>query len=233
MKKLIGLIAVAIIMSMAACTENTPGPIVEKALNNFINGDYEAFADVVDFGEDSLPENDVKKIKNTAISTFKKVYEGIKNGNDEQEKKKLLKSCKVLDEQIDGNEAVVEVELTTVGGDVKNSKIFLKKNKAGEWKIKNAQDIMPQAKPAQGNVSGAAANTRTTTATDSVASSAEGADSLNFSKEDLVGALKEAGLDSVSDSEVQELMDALNQIDPTELDNAMKELDGLLKETGK
>ena len=109
MKKLIGLIAVAIIMSMAACTENTPGPIVEKALNNFINGDYEAFADVVDFGEDSLPENDVKKIKNTAISTFKKVYEGIKNGNDEQEKKKLLKSCKVLDEQIDGNEAVVEV----------------------------------------------------------------------------------------------------------------------------
>lgn len=148
MKKLIGFISAAVILMMAACTKDAPGPIVEKAMNDMINGNYEAFIDACDLGEDSLPADQVKQGKELAISILKKTIDGIKQGNDEEAKKKLPKSCKVLDEQIDGDNAVVEVEVTSEGGETSNSKIQLKKNKEGKWKIKNQNDIIPQA-PAQ------------------------------------------------------------------------------------
>ena len=145
MKKLIGFISAAVILMMAACTKDAPGPIVEKAMNDMINGNYEAFIDACDLGEDSLPADQVKQGKELAISMLKKTMDGIKEGKDEEAKKKLPKSCKVLDEQIDGDKAVVELEITSVGGETSNSKIQLKKNKAGVWKISNSNDIMPQA----------------------------------------------------------------------------------------
>lgn len=145
MKKLIGFISAAVILMMAACTKDAPGPIVEKAMNDMINGNYEAFIDACDLGEDSLPADQVKQGKDLAISMLKKTMDGIKEGKDEEAKKKLPKSCKVLDEQIDGDKAVVELEITSVGGETSNSKIQLKKNKAGVWKISNSNDIMPQA----------------------------------------------------------------------------------------
>lgn len=145
MKKLIGFISAAVILMMAACTKDAPGPIVEKAMNDMINGNYEAFIDACDLGEDSLPADQVKQGKELAISMLKKTMDGIKEGKDEEAKKKLPKSCKVLDEQIDGDKAVVELEITSVGGETSNSKIQLKKNKAGAWKISNSNDIMPQA----------------------------------------------------------------------------------------
>ncbi len=145
MKKLIGFISAAVILMMAACTKDAPGPIVEKAMNDMINGNYEAFIDACDLGEDSLPADQVKQGKELAISMLKKTMDGIKEGKDEEAKKKLPKSCKVLDEQIDGDKAIVELEITSVGGETSNSKIQLKKNKAGVWKISNSNDIMPQA----------------------------------------------------------------------------------------
>ena len=145
MKKLIGFISAAVILMMAACTKDAPGPIVEKAMNDMINGNYEAFIDACDLGEDSLPADQVKQGKELAISMLKKTMDGIKEGKDEEAKKKLPKSCKVLDEQIDGDKADVELEITSVGGETSNSKIQLKKNKAGVWKISNSNDIMPQA----------------------------------------------------------------------------------------
>mgnify|MGYP002621776585 CR=1 FL=1 len=144
MKKLIGFISVAIIL-MAACTKDAPGPIVEKAMNDMINGNYEAFMDACDLGEDSLPADQVKQGKDMAVQILKKTIDGIKEGKDEDAKKKLPKSCKVLDEKIDGDNAIVEIEVTSEGGDTSNSKIELKKNKAGAWKIKNSNDIMPAA----------------------------------------------------------------------------------------
>ena len=132
-------------LMIAACTKDAPGAIVEKAMNDMINGNYEAFMDACDLGEDSLPSDQVKQGKELAISMLKKTIDGIKQGNDEEAKKKLPKRCKVLDEHIDGDNAVVEIEITSVGGDSSYSKIQLKKNNAGTWKITNSNDIMPQA----------------------------------------------------------------------------------------
>lgn len=146
MKKLLGFISVAIIVMMAACgKQGGPGAIVEDAVNNMINGKYEAFLDACNCGEDSLPAEQVKQGKDMAISILKKTIDGVKQGQDEEAKKKLPASCKVLDEKVDGDEAVVELEITSVGGEASNSKVFLKKNKAGEWKIENSNDIMPSA----------------------------------------------------------------------------------------
>ena len=145
MKKLIGFISAAVILMMAACTKDAPGPIVEKAMNDMINGNYEAFIDACDLGEDSLPADQVKQGKELAISMLKKTMDGIKEGKDEEAKKKLPKSCKVLDEQIDGDKAVVELEITSVGGETSNSKIQLKKKRVmsyyfvrikGAWMMK-------------------------------------------------------------------------------------------------
>jgi hypothetical protein len=145
MKKLIGFISVAIIVLMAACSKDAPGPIVEKAMNDMINGNYEAFINACDCGEDSLPADQVKQAKQMAVSMLEKTMKGVKEGTDEEAKKKLPKSCKVLDEKIDGDNAVVELEITSEGGETNNAKIQLKKNKAGEWKISNSNDIMPSA----------------------------------------------------------------------------------------
>ncbi len=145
MKKLIGFISAAMILMVAACTKDNPGAIVEKAMNDMINGNYEAFVEACDLGEDSLPADQVKQAKQMTVSILEKTMKGVKEGKDEEAKKKLPKSCKVLDEKIDGDNAVVELEITSEGGDVSNSKITLKKNKAGAWKIANSNDIMPQA----------------------------------------------------------------------------------------
>ena len=147
MKKLIGFISVAIaIMVAASCgSGNTPGAIVEKAMNDMINGNYDAFIDACDCGEDSLPADQVAQAKQMTKSLLEKTMKGVKEGTDEEAKKKLPKSCKVLNEDVKENEATVELEITSEGGETSTGKIRLKKNKAGDWKISNSSDMMPAA----------------------------------------------------------------------------------------
>ena len=147
MRKLIGFISVAIaIMVAASCgSGNTPGAIVEKAMNDMINGNYDAFIEACDLGEDSLPADQVNMAKQTMKSLLEKTMKGVKEGKDEEAKKKLPKSCKVLSEDVKENEAVVELEITTEGGDTSSSKITLKKNKKGDWKIADGNSMMPAA----------------------------------------------------------------------------------------
>ena len=78
-------------LMIAACTKDAPGAIVEKAMNDMINGNYEAFMDACDLGEDSLPSDQVKQGKELAISMLKKTIDGIKQGNDEEAKKEEAK----------------------------------------------------------------------------------------------------------------------------------------------
>ena len=147
MKKLIGFISVALaIMVAASCSGgDTPGAIVEKAMTDMINGNYDAFIDACDLGEDSLPADQVNQAKQMTKSILEKTMKSVKEGNDEEAKKKLPKSCKVLNEDVKENEATVELEITSEGGEVTTSKIGLKKNKAGQWKISNSNDMMPSA----------------------------------------------------------------------------------------
>lgn len=147
MKKLIGLVAVALVVMFAAsCNKGGEvGPIVEKALNGIISGDYNAFVEACDLGEDSLPEDQVASAKQMTVSMLEKTMKQIKEGSDENAKKNLLKSVKVIEEKVDGDNATVKVECTTEGGETKQSDVTLKKNKKGEWKITNSNDIMPSA----------------------------------------------------------------------------------------
>ena len=147
MKKLIGLVAVALVVMFAAsCNKGGEvGPIVEKALNGIISGDYNAFVEACDLGEDSLPEDQVASAKQMTVSMLEKTMKQIKEGTDENAKKNLLKSVKVIEEKVDGDNATVKVECTTEGGETKQSDVTLKKNKKGEWKITNSNDIMPSA----------------------------------------------------------------------------------------
>ena len=147
MKKLIGFISVALaIMVAASCSGgDTPGAIVEKAMSDMINGNYDVFIDACDLGEDSLPADQVAQAKQMTKSILEKTMKSVKEGNDEEAKKKLPKSCKVLNEDVKENEATVELEITSEGGEVTTSKIGLKKNKDGKWKISNSNDMMPAA----------------------------------------------------------------------------------------
>ena len=143
MKKLIGLVAVALVVMFAAsCNKGGEvGPIVEKALNGIISGDYNAFVEACDLGEDSLPEDQVASAKQMTVSMLEKTMKQIKEGTDENAKKNV----KVIEEKVDGDNATVKVECTTEGGETKQSDVTLKKNKKGEWKITNSNDIMPSA----------------------------------------------------------------------------------------
>ena len=133
-------------MFAASCNKGGEvGPIVEKALNGIISGDYNAFVEACDLGEDSLPEDQVASAKQMTVSMLEKTMKQIKEGTDENAKKNLLKSVKVIEEKVDGDNATVKVECTTEGGETKQSDVTLKKNKKGEWKITNSNDIMPSA----------------------------------------------------------------------------------------
>ena len=147
MKKSIGLVAVALVVMFAASCKKggEVGPIVEKALNGIISGDYKTFVEACDLGEDSLPEDQVASAKEMTVSMLEKSMKQIKEGADENAKKNLLKSVKVIEEKVDGDNATVKIECTTEGGETKQSDVTLKKNKKGEWKITNSNDIMPSA----------------------------------------------------------------------------------------
>ena len=149
MKKLIGFISVSLVLMLAASCDKGggAGAFVENAYNGIISGDYQKFVDAIDCGEDSLPADQVKQAKDLSISMLQKTMDGVKNGTDEEAKAKLPQSCKALSEKVseDGNTAEVELEITTVGGEKSTAKVQLKKNKAGEWKITNSNDIMPKA----------------------------------------------------------------------------------------
>ena len=143
MKKLIGLVAVALVVMFAAsCNKGGEvGPIVEKALNGIISGDYNAFVEACDLGEDSLPEDQVASAKQMTVSMLEKTMKQIKEGTDENAKKNLLKSVKVIEEKVDGDNATVKVECTTEGGETKQSDVTLKKNKKGEINVRTAHSL--------------------------------------------------------------------------------------------
>lgn len=150
MKKILGLVAVAAIALFAvSCSGGGPGAVVEKAYNDMINGDYKAFVDAIYFA-DSIQGSDLETAKNMSVQMLEKTMKGIKEGTDEEAKKKLPKSVKILNEDVKDAEATVEVEVTSEGGEVTKNTIGMKKDASGAWKIADQGSIMPSATPASG-----------------------------------------------------------------------------------
>ena len=145
MKRLVYILVLPFILICSCNKGGEVGPIVERAMNGIISGDYNAFVEACDLGEDSLPEDQVASAKQMTVSMLEKTMKQIKEGSNENAKKNLLKSVKVLEEKVDGDNATVKLECTTEGGETKMSDVTLKKNKNGEWKITNSNDMMPSA----------------------------------------------------------------------------------------
>ncbi len=151
MKKILGLVAVAAIALFAVSCGNGggPGAVVEKAYNDVINGDYKAFVDACYFA-DSLQGPELEQAKTMSVQVMEKTFKGIKEGTDEEAKKKLPKSVKIGNVDEKESEATVEVEVTSEGGEVTKNTIGLKKDASGAWKISDQGNIMPTPGSASG-----------------------------------------------------------------------------------
>lgn len=138
MKKVLSLVAVvAIALFAVSCSSgNGPGAVVEKAYNAMISGDYKAFVEAT---------NTPAEQQEMAVQMLEKTMKTIKEGADEEQKGKLPKSVKVLNEDVQENNATVEVEVTAENGETSNAKITLEKDKDGAWKITNSNDMTPQS----------------------------------------------------------------------------------------
>lgn len=125
--------------------EDGPGAVAEKAMNDLIDGNYESYVDARDIGEDTLTTEEIQQVKEMSVALARKAIDEVKNGDDEDAKKQLASSCRVVDETVYsvGDEARVILEVTSVGGDVRNITLKLKKNNKGEWKITESDAMMP------------------------------------------------------------------------------------------
>ena len=104
--------------------------VVEKAYSDLINGDYRSYVDAMYF-DDKGTDTEVELIKQTSVEALEKTMKTM----DEDDKKDFPKSIKILKDEVKGDEATIEVEIITVGGNVQKNTIGLKKDKKGEWKI--------------------------------------------------------------------------------------------------
>ena len=128
MKKIFGLVAVAAIALFAvSCSGEGPGAVVEKAYGDIIKGDYKAFVEACYFA-DSVQGPELEQAKSMAVQMLEKTMKNAKPENQ-------VKSVKVLKEEVNGEEATVEVEVTKGNDEVEKNTLGLKKDKDGNWKI--------------------------------------------------------------------------------------------------
>ncbi len=135
------VVTMLIVAMMCSCSNNTPGAVVEKAMNDLVNGKYEDFLNACDFNEETLSAEEVKQQKEMKLSMLKKSIDNVREGDDEDAKNSLPQKCKIIDEIIDGNTATVKYEITTVGGDTNTSEVHLRKTQSGEWKITDSENM--------------------------------------------------------------------------------------------
>ena len=143
MKKTVFIYVVTmfIVAMMCSCSNNTPGAVVEIAMNDLVNGKYEDFLNACDFNEETLSAEEVIQQKEMKLSMLKKSIDNVREGDDEDAKNSLPQKCKIIDEIIDGNTATVKYEITTVGGDTNTSEVHLRKTQSGEWKITDSENM--------------------------------------------------------------------------------------------
>lgn len=127
MKKIVSLIALAIVMLLAvSCTQNSPKSVASEALNCIVKEDWEGLVNLMNYADTEKGKED----KATTLALLKE-----KTGNMDKEKKMV--SFKILTETIseDGESAVVDYESTTAAGKKETKTMKLVKNDKGEWKL--------------------------------------------------------------------------------------------------
>ena len=144
MKQTIRLSLLLLMLVAVFSCSNSPSPssVTEKAMNDLFKGNYEAFIDVCDLGADTIPPEKLQLVRERALGWLEKAFNDIKNNKNEKIRNQMPVSCKVIDEKEEGDNAVVEIEVTTAGEEVNNMKIFFKKDKSDEWKIQNNTELM-------------------------------------------------------------------------------------------
>ena len=120
MKKLISLAVVALaLVCMSACSSSSgPEDVVKKAITALQKGNYDAFASTY-----NLSSEEQKQLSALAKEKISKSLEN--NGG--------IKSFKVTDTQINGDEATVKIHMVYKDGTEEDESMKLKKVD-GEWK---------------------------------------------------------------------------------------------------
>ena len=122
MKKILPIIAiVAALFTMSACsTASGPEAVAQKAVSALKKGDYKAYAATF-----NLSESDQQSLASMAEQKLSSLLE--ENGG--------IKSYKITDSEVNGDEATVTVHLTYQNGDEDDMEMsFVKVD--GKWKQK-------------------------------------------------------------------------------------------------
>ncbi|MBR1687891.1 MAG: DUF4878 domain-containing protein [Prevotella sp.] len=121
MKKILMSALVCVIaFAVASCAGgNTPSAVATKAMECAMQKDYKGLVDLFDIPEEKAAE------KEQLVQLFEQ------KGSSAPK----VESFKVLDETIDGDKAVVKMEVTDKDGKTDTSDMKLVKNDKGEWKL--------------------------------------------------------------------------------------------------
>ncbi len=132
------------ILSVGCSKEEAPGDVVKKAFHGVISRNFDELVSTVYF-PDSLSEEDVEIESLNAKRFFELLMRHIDENGDSLSKTNLLKKVQITKEQVKGDMAIVGYETSTAGGFIENGNMILRRNKEGEWKIPNIQNLIPSA----------------------------------------------------------------------------------------
>ncbi len=136
-KTLFVLLAICgLAFTLTGCSSNSPKAVVEDFLEAAKKGDSEKFVELIcmdevleDAGYDSMEE-----FKKEDPKQYRQMMKLVRSAFKEMPKEVKKAKFKVVDEEIDGDEATVTVE-ATLDGETDESEIRVIKDKEGNWKL--------------------------------------------------------------------------------------------------
>lgn len=137
MKKLMTIVcAIAAAFVMTSCSGNSPKSVAEKQVKCLADKDYKGYTELMYFDDEKMSKEEIEETQKQVAEVLER-----KAGPIFEQKGKIT-GCKATSEEIseDGNEATVELNVKSETKDGKAEEetltMKLRKNKAGEWKVK-------------------------------------------------------------------------------------------------
>lgn len=123
-----------VVMAMCACGGgNTPSAVAEKAMDCFVDEDYEGYVDLIYIkNEDTRDKEKLEQDKKQYVAMLKE-----KVTKSAEKSGKKPKSAKAVSEEIseDGEKATVEMKITYDDGTEDTNKMKMCKDKNGNWRV--------------------------------------------------------------------------------------------------
>ena len=132
MKNVIRLFAIVCVMMLAACgSSNTPSGAAEKASECLKSQNFEGFVDMLYVEADKKDTEKYQEEKQALVELLQGKYQQL------VETKGGISSYEVPSEEVDeeAGTAVVKIKTTYGDGTTDDSKMKLKKDEAGDWKV--------------------------------------------------------------------------------------------------